>query len=149
MGTGYMNGVDCSSSWDTCSYDVVELLADESTHAFELAAAGINIGYCGAQLRSDGSDVYAMASAEPCAPADTLCVSALDGATPSAGCTAAGLSAFGLPPIGRAASASSSGGTWPASAYPGGAANTVVLDGTPDDTLHFGPAAPSPGAGPF
>ena len=144
-----MNGVDCSSSWDGCSYDVVELLADESTHAFELAAAGINIGYCGAQLRSDGTDVYAIASAEPCAPAETLCVAAIDGLTPSGGCAAAGLSQFVLSPLGRAASTSSSGGTWPASGYPGGAADTVVLDGTADDTLHFGPVAPAPGAGRF
>lgn len=149
IGTGYLNGVDCGATWDGCSYDVLELVADESTRAFEMTAAGIGIGYCGAQLRSDGAAIYAIGSADSCAPTATLCVAASDGVTPSSDCAAAGLDRFTLAPLGRAATPSSSGGTWPASDYPGGSANTVVLDGTAGDTLHFGPTAPAGGAGSF
>ncbi len=149
IGTGYMNGVDCGATWDGCSYGVLELNADESTRAFELATAGINYGYCGAQPRSDGTDVYIVGSVEGCGAVDTLCVAANDATTSSTGCVAAGLTTFDLPAMGRAATTSSTGGTWPASEYPGGASDTVVLDGTSSDTLHFGPMSPTPGVGRF
>lgn len=147
LGTGYMNGVDCGPTWDGCSYSVLELKADESTNAFEMAAAGIAIGYCGAQLRSDGTDVFVVGSAEGCGAVDTLCVAAGDATTPSAGCAAAGLASFELPALGRTASTSSTGGIIPASEYPGGASNTIVLDGTSSDSLHFGPTSPTRGVG--
>jgi hypothetical protein len=41
------------------------------------------------------------------------------------------------------------GAAWAPSAYPGGPANQVTLDGTPTDSIHFGPTAPTPGVGSF
>lgn len=142
-------------SWDGCSYSVLELKANESTREFELAAAGINIGYCGAQLRADATDVYAVASAATgyaCGAVESQCVAASDAVTPSAACAGAGLTTFELPPLGRAATPSSAGGTWDASQYPGGAANTVILDGSsdgasPSDSVRIGPATPTAGVG--
>jgi hypothetical protein len=147
----------CANGWDGCSYSVLELKANESTREFELSTAGVNTGFCGAQLKSNGTDVYAVGSSatapgNTCGAVETLCVAASDATTPSTGCPGAWLTIFGLPALGRTATASSSGGTWAASEYPGGAANTVVLDGSSDgsapaDSVQFGPSSPTPGVG--
>jgi hypothetical protein len=150
------NSVGCPT-WDGCSYGVLELKADESTREFELAAAGINVGYCGAQLRADATDVYAVASpmtppGSSCGAVESLCVAPSDATTPSLACAGAGLTTFELSALGRTASVSSTGGTWDASQYPGGAANTIILNGSSDgpspaDSVQFGPTSPTPGVG--
>ena len=50
--------------------------------------------------------------------------------------------------LGRRAT-SGPNGSFGASAYPGAPDNQIVLDGTPTDSLGFGPSAPTPGVGDF
>ena len=90
-----------------------------------------------------------------CAPTGTLCVAASDLST--SGTCGDALSTFELAPLGRATSTgpnaggpgaeAGSGATWGASDYPGGTADTVHLDGTSTDSLHFGPTKPTQGVG--
>jgi hypothetical protein len=128
------------------SYGAIALHADSSTHHFEMAVAGIGFGYCGAQLASDAASVYATGSSDmgsSCNEIATLCVDAallsMDGK-----CDA--LTTFALPPMGRVASMS---GTIGASQYPGGMGNAIMLNGTPSDSLAFGPANATMGVGSF
>jgi hypothetical protein len=159
-GVGYLNTTACGdhSGFDDCSYGVIRLSADSSRSSFEMAVAGIGFGYCGAQLRSDGTSVYGVGSgdmATTCAPRDTFCVAARDVATPSM-CEPPPM--FALPALGRVTSTGPNAGgpgahtadaVWAASQYPGGADNTIMLDGTASDSLQFGPVSPTPGVGAF
>ena len=159
-GVGYLNAATCGnmSGYDDCSYGVIDLLADPTTQTFEISVAGIGFGYCGAQLKSDGTSVFGTGSvdmASTCSAPETLCVAASDVTTPAT-CDAS-VTAFTLPALGRTSSVGPNAGgpgvdagpdaAWAPSGYPGGTSNTVVLDGTASDSLHFGPLSPTPDAG--
>jgi hypothetical protein len=157
---GVLNAATCGdkTAFDDCSYGVIQLVADPSAHGFEMAVAGVGFGYCGAQLRSDGVSVYQIGSADmasTCGDPVTVCVSASDATTPAT-CEGA-VATFALTPLGRTSSVGPHAGgpgvdagpdaAWAASAYPGGAGDSVKLDGASDDAVHFGPTSPSPGVG--
>ena len=149
IGVGYNNATSCGpmTGFDSCSYGVIELHSDESRLGLELSVAGIGFGYCGARLKSDGNHVFAIGSpdmGESCVVASTLCVAASDVTTPEV-CDPQ-LSMFGTPALGRQAASGSNGALGP-SQYPGKTDNQIVLNGTPTDSLGFGPSAPAPGAG--
>jgi hypothetical protein len=159
---GFTNATNCGdmSGFDDCSYGVIELSADPSTQTFEMSVAGIGFGYCGAQIKSDGSVVFGAGSIDmgtTCNATGTLCIEASDLSTPAT-CDASIMS-FALPALGRVPSTGpnaggpgvphDAGAEWAPSAYPGGSADTIVLDGTSTDSLHFGPTAPSPGVTPL
>jgi hypothetical protein len=150
IGLGYSNTAGCSSTWDGCSYGGMEISANSATQTFELAVAGMGFGYCGAQLSSDGTHIYATGSVDmgtSCLGVGTLCVEAGDGQT-SATCTAAEQT-FALTPIGRQSTASTAplvSGNWGASAYPASGAN-LLFDGSSADDIHFGPTSPTSGVG--
>ena len=60
---GRINGVPsdgsaCTLSWDNCSYGLTHLLADTATNLFEMTTAGVGVGYCGAHMVSDGTQIY-------------------------------------------------------------------------------------------
>ena len=132
--------------WDGCSYGVIHLWANSVTRQFEMTVAGVGFGYCGAQLKSDGSVIYVTGSTDmgtTCNAVDNLCVAASDAATPDS-CDASAMS-FTLAPLGRQISTGTSE-TWAASEYPESiAGGNVMLDGTSDDAVHFGPIAPAAG----
>lgn len=128
------------------SYGVIELLADSSTHSFELAVAGRGFGYCGAQLKSDGANVYEIGSSDmgsTCNEPATACVSASDVLMP--GTCGLVVEKFVLGALGRVASAGATG-TLAASGYPGESLDTILLDGSATDSVTFGPSAPVAGA---
>jgi hypothetical protein len=149
IGLGYANVPGCSSTWDGCSYAAMELLANQGTHTFELAVAGIGIGYCGAQLKSDGTNIWAQGSSDMgtvCQMTDTLCVLASDATT--AGTCAPPLTSFALNPMGRESAPSTASmvvGSWGPSNYP--STPNVLFNGTATDAIHFGPASPTLGVG--
>ena len=128
------------------SYGVMELLADSSTHSFELAVAGRGFGYCGAQLKSDGQNVYAIGSSDmgaSCNEPATACVSASDVLV--SGTCGLVVEKFALGALGRMASSGATG-TLAASGYPGEPLNVILLDGSAADSVMFGPGAPVAGA---
>lgn len=144
-GVGYTNATGCGSTgtFDDCSYALAELHADPSSRAFEMAVAGIGVGFCGVQFASDGTVLWAVGSGDmgaTCNARATACVSASDLATPAT-CTPS----YALPALGRQAGAGAH--EFGASAYPD--APSVTLDGTDADSLHFGPETPTAGAGNF
>jgi hypothetical protein len=138
VGMGDTNGADggACGSWSGCSYGVMQIAANPAVPSFEMSVAGVGFGYCGAQLKSDGQQIYAVGSTDmgsTCVATDTLCVAASD-ATTAATCGSA-LSSFALPALGRKAATS-----FAASAYP--TSPNVLLNGTSTDDIHFGPTAP-------
>ena len=150
IGVGYNNASSCGSrnSFDGCSYGVIELHTDAARRGFQLSVAGVGFGYCGAQLASDGTSVFARGSIDmgtTCQPPDTLCVAASDITTPAT-CLGS-LTSFSSPALGRQLTQglNMSG----PSLYPGGAANQIVLNGTPTDSLAFGPTMVTSGVGSF
>jgi hypothetical protein len=153
IGLGYSNSACGPGTWDGCSYGVMQLLADPSTGELELAVAGVGFGYCGAQIKTDGTNVYGMGSTDmgtTCNAAASLCVSASDLATPG---TCDAITSFTVPAIGRKSVTGSdvepiNGGVFADSAYPDSGAN-VTVDGTGTDDLAFGPSAPTDGVGAF
>jgi hypothetical protein len=127
------------------SYGVIELLADSSAHSFELAVAGRGFGYCGAQLKSDGTSVYEIGSSDmgtTCNEPATACVSASDVLAP--GTCGLVVEKFVLGALGRVASAGATG-PLAASGYPGEPLNGILLDGSATDSTTFGPTAPTAG----
>jgi hypothetical protein len=146
-GVGYDNGETCGDppAFDGCSYGVTQLHADSSAGLFEIAVAGIGVGFCGIRLTSDQVAIYGEGSSdmgETCNEPATMCVDAVDLETPSS-CEPAPV--LELPAIGRlAASGSHESG---ASTYP--EVPNILLDGTTGDSLHFGPEAPTEGVGEF
>jgi hypothetical protein len=146
LGVGYSNAMAaaCTNLFDGCSYGVVELSSDSSAARFEMAIAGAGMGFCGAQMKSDGSVVYFTGSRDMSATCNALenaCVNAAD-LSAAASCTSA--MTFDLAPLGRKASGTHSMG---ASLYP--ATPNITLDGTTSDSLYFGPTAPTAGVGKF
>lgn len=124
----------------TGSHGVMEISADPASSTFEMTVAGLGMGYCGVQYKSDGTNIYGTGSVDmgsTCNATDTICVLASD-ATTSASCSTAEMT-FSLPAIGR-----ESNGTSGASQYPGGGLDTIVVltTGAPD-AVQFGPASPS------
>ncbi len=164
VGIGYSNAglsAACPAggivAFDDCSYGVIAITANEATSSFELAAAGLGFGVCGAQLKSDGTNIYAVGSNDmgTCGAAQTVCASAADLTTP--GTCSGSLTSLAITPLGReqttGPNAAGPGNPpnpsafYSASAYPGDAADTILLNGTTSDSLHFGPLAPTPGVG--
>lgn len=122
------------------SAGVVHIVAQPNATRFELAVAGRGMGYCGAQMISDGTTVRLTGSEDlgyTCAPTDTVCVSAAN-ISVIVNCTDA-VSTFALRPLGRQSFVDASNTTLDASYYPGGANNTVVLRADGNDTSLFGP----------
>jgi hypothetical protein len=129
------------------SYTIMHIKGNADTKKFEMAVAGLAVQFCGAQVRSDGANVYGEGSADAgpdaCGEPATLCVSATALTTPST-CSPA-LMTFGLTRLGRAATTDGSF-TAPASKYP--STPNVTLDGSATDALHvFGPVEPPAGVG--
>jgi hypothetical protein len=147
------------ADWDTCSYGVMELSADPTTQHIELAVAGVGFGFCGAQIVSDGANIYAIGSGdmgETCTEPSSACLAAADAETPAV-CTPAE-QVFGLTALGRRAATRSDAAahgpanngqvitTWGASQYPD--VDNIDLNGTATDSVHaFGPSAPTAGVG--
>ena len=157
IGVGADNGAGgCGTAWDDCSYGAIELTANPATASFEMAVAGVGFGYCGAQLVSDGTHVFVSGSTDmgsTCNDSDTLCVAASDGS--AATCTSAE-QVLAIAPMGREATSGpatlatagdASAQVFAASAYPGGAGNTIVLDGTLSDSVHIDSASTTPSKG--
>jgi hypothetical protein len=143
-GVGYTNA-SCGS-FDGCSYGVTQIAATPSTHAFEMTVAGVGVGYCGVQLRSDGTLLFGEGSTdmgETCNTPATLCANAAD-LSPAGSCDA--VSTWTLPSLGRDAGAGAH--VFGASQFPD--APAIVLAGTATDSLGFGPGdAPTAGVGDF
>jgi hypothetical protein len=141
-GVGYTNDT-CGGGFDGCSYAATHILAEPATSSFEMAVAGIGVGFCGVQLASDGVAIYAEGSTDmgaTCNPVSTACVSAAD-LTDTTGCAAT----FTLPALGRHSGAGLH--EFGESRYPD--APNITLDGTATDSLGFGPTEPTPGVGDF
>jgi len=146
-GVGYTNA-SCGSdgTFDGCSYAVTQIHAEPAAHTFEMSVAGIGVGYCGAQLSSDGTALYGIGSPDmgaTCNTPATLCVDATDLTTPS---TCDAISTLTIPALGRDAGAGAH--VFGASQYP--AMPNIRLDGTATDSLGFGPAeTPTAGVADF
>jgi hypothetical protein len=162
MSVGVLNGIanpsanNCTTGgWDGCSYAVMEVSGNPSKPVFEMAAAGVGVGFAGAQYISDGTNIFGIGDdgGEGGGSAATICVQASDGTTAVTGTCSVSQSNFSLVPLGMEAVAAGVGVTntsaMPASVYPGGSSNNVVLNGTATDDVHFGPTAPSTGVGKF
>ena len=146
-GVGYTNAsCGADGTFDGCSYAVTQIHAEPATRAFEMSVAGIGVGYCGVQVRSDGTSLYGIGSTDmgaTCNAPATLCVDATDLTSPG---TCDALSTFSLPALGRAAGMGAH--AFGATMYP--ATPNITLDGTATDSLGFGPAdAPTAGVADF
>jgi hypothetical protein len=123
-----------NTPWDSGSYGVMNLTANSDTKTFEFTVAGIGLGYCGAQLKSDGNDIYAETSVDmgtSCTAIESACAKATD-ISDSNTCSD-DLKAFSLMPIGRIATQGSTQ-AFGASQYP--AAPNLTFDGSRTDLLH-------------
>jgi len=123
------------------SHCVAMVYAEPNVPIFELSAGGSNIGYCGVQLKSDGTLLNVTGSADfgtGCSSSDTSCTLANSISTP-ASCSG-GVNEFSLPALGRKAYGDGSRG---ASAYPGGVLNTITLANMGNDDSFFGPSLPT------
>jgi len=138
-------GLTNTPAWDKMSYGVMQVMADSSINTMEMTVAGSGFGFCGAQFKSDGNNIYFKGSADGprCQETTDLCVTAAD-MTVSATCTDA-QKTFGLPAIGRKAANASDETPIAASKYPENP--NIGLDGTLTDVVHFGPTEPTAGAG--
>ncbi len=150
MGVGYTNAgtSTCTgSAWDGCSYGVLQIDANSNTNTFEMAVAGIGFGYCGAQLKSDGTNIWILGSADgvsgACQAQDNNCVLASD-ATTTGSCTPPLTTFSNTTAIGRAAISGTSI-SWAADPT-----NTnVTLNGSSSDALAFGPTTATTGVASF
>jgi len=122
------------------SHAVAMVYAEPSTPIFEMSVAGVNVGFCGVQMKSDGNVLNVTGSEDytSCAPTDTSCTLA-SSLTTAATCNAF-VDSFSLPAMGREAYVV---GIYGASGYPGGSKNTVVLANTGTDATFFGPSVPT------
>lgn len=146
---GQGNSTCGAGTWDGCSYTVMQITANQSTKSFEMTVAGSGVGYCGAQIASDGTNVYGKGSSDmgtTCNTTSDICVTAAD-VTATATCTTA-QKTFALTPLGRKSGTGTSQ-SFGASDYPGGTGNTITLNGTSSDSLYFGPTTPTSGVGLF
>ena len=134
ISVGQENTPSCSSTWYGCSYGGINLKANSATKAIEMTVAGTGFGYCGAHLKSEGTNLYVKGSSGGmnidgtswnCSTTDTVCT--LSSSTAISGsCTAIGDSSFELQTLG--VTGSSTFGTG------------ITLDGSATDSLHFGPS---------
>jgi len=134
--------------WYGMSYGVIEILADVPNNEFQMSVAGSGFGYCGAQLRTDGTLIYVVGSSDmgtTCTAQDIACVDASTLTDSAASC--AGLMSFTLPALGRQQSYGSD--VIGASNYPGGSDNVVVIDGTSGSSVFFGPTGQVSGVASF
>jgi len=145
VGNGTFGNIDTVTVWYSVgivnrggSHAVVMVYAQPASSIFEMSVAGVNVGYCGAQLKSDGVSMNVTGSADGCQLVDSACTSATSLSTPST-CNAA-VNTFSLPALGRKAYVDLSN---PASMYPGGSLNTVTLANTGLDDTFFGPSSPT------
>ncbi len=124
------------------SHGIAEVLAIPNLQVFEMTVAGVGLGFCGVQMKSDANKLYVTGSAHTvgyaCAATDNICTLASDLSTISTGCS----STFSLPAVGVKAYTDS---TWQASFYPS-IPNVFLASSGPDDT-NFGPDSPTPGVG--
>ena len=146
LGVGYINTIagNCplGTNWDSCSYGVMQFTADSSANKFELAAAGIGFGFFGVQLKSDGTNIYAKGSVgaqNEGAETTETCVAASDAATPAT-CSSDQMQ-FANPALGMRQTEGAV--LYGPSKYPDDP--NITLDGTDDDSLHFGPMTTTPG----
>ncbi|MBC7658102.1 MAG: hypothetical protein H7249_00185 [Chitinophagaceae bacterium] len=133
------------AQWDSGSYGLMNLSANSDTKTFEFTAAGLGLGYCGAQLKSDATHIYASTSSDmntSCSAQANVCVNAAD-ITGATDCSDA-VKAFDLTPIGRLSSTGMTS-VHAASLYP--ATPNVMFDGTAADATHFGPLTFTTGVG--
>eukprot|EP00808_Paulinella_micropora_P014431 g75724.t1 len=140
LSVGYTN----TPTWDGMSYCVAQIVAVPDLNQLEMSAAGLGIGFCGAQFVSNGTFIKFTGSSDmgaTCLAEETLCANATD-LTQVNETNCDGLS-FSLPALGRKSAASANammnGQPHGASAYP--ATANVRLDGTASDAIHFGPTA--------
>jgi len=150
IAVGYTNSSCGSGSWDGCSYGVMQLMADSANSNFEITVAGMGFGFCGAHIKSDGTNVYGQGStdmASTCNAIDDVCVLASDLVT-AGSCT--GLTSYDLTSLGRNANTTTgvAQATWAATQFPSSGGN-VTLDGTTTDDLNFGPTTPTTGVTAF
>lgn len=147
------NGGQCGTvgQFDSCSYGVAEVLTNAASSTFQMSAAGVNMGYCGVQLGSDGTNTFAKGSAGvggSCAGVDSVCVLSKDEQTAATGGICSSATPFGNPSatpstgtvaIGISTGAGKAIPTIAASTYP--TSTNVTLDGTSTDAVHFGPTS--------
>jgi hypothetical protein len=149
MGVGYQNAASCSDNglFSGCSYGLILIQADSEAKTFEMSVAGVGFGYCGARLRSDGTNLLITGSAdmgETCVDESTSCLLA-DTLAAGGSCEdGAPVSAFELPALGRKGFTDEGGTIFGAHAAP-----NITLDGTHTDALGFGPFEPTEGLGEF
>ena len=122
----------CSSDWFGCSYGVIQLQADTSTGSYEMTTAGTGFGYCGAHIKSDGTNVYISGSAGGlnmagdtwnCAATDTLCATSTDLAV-AGSCASIDTDNFALTTLGVTGESTLGTG--------------ITLNGTDSDSTRFG-----------
>ncbi|MGZ3773291.1 MAG: hypothetical protein ACXVCY_05885 [Pseudobdellovibrionaceae bacterium] len=126
-------GIGNTPNWYSGSYGVIHLKADSSTKNLEMAVAGTGFGYCGAQLKTDGTNLFVKGSSGggtsdgstwTCQAADTVCKLASD-LTQAGTCSSIDNTTFQLTALGTTSSTYGSG---------------TILDGTSTDDIHFGPS---------
>jgi len=139
VGNGTFGNIDSITIWYSVgvinrngSHAVAMVYAEPANSIFEMSVAGVNVGWCGVQMKSDGVALNVTGSSDGCAPVDSACTEATSLSTLTT-CGPA-LNTFSL------AYADLS---YPASTYPGGGLNTVVLAKTGVDDTFFGPSTPS------
>ena len=145
------NNATAVASWDAGSYTVAEMVGNSATGKFEMTAAGIGIGFSGAQFISDGTQIYGIGSEDTgttSSAQETVCVSASSLTTSVSSCTLDATS-FQLTPIGRKLNNTTAvaQASWGASLYP--TTPNVTLDGTATDATNFVLTTPTTGVGQF
>jgi len=146
VGNGTFGNIETVTIWFSVgivnrngSHCVAMVYARPSQNIFEMSVAGNGIGFCGAQLKSDGSVLNVTGSIDmgtTCNAVDSSCTSAASITTPAT--CGASVDSFSLPAFGRKSYA-----TFGASAYPGGSGNQVSLTVTGNDATFFGPSSPT------
>ncbi|RZA20745.1 MAG: hypothetical protein EOP10_17640 [Proteobacteria bacterium] len=131
--------------WDSGSYGLMNLSANSDLKTFEFTVAGLGLGYCGAQLKSDNSDIFAQTSIDmgmTCNAVESVCAKGAD-ISDSTTCSDA-IKAFDLKSIGRVATQGNLQ-SFGASQYP--LVPNLTFNGSSTDALRFGPTVPTSGVG--
>jgi hypothetical protein len=141
------NNASQFGKWCGGSYGVMHIQGNSATSSFEMAVAGLNLGFCGAQIRSDGMNVYGEGSVDgpTCGGRGTVCFSAAN--LTKGGVCDTTLTTFKLTPLGRKAVTDCSGdpNNPPGpSLYPSIPSDNTVLDGSDGDDVHWGPTTTPP-----
>lgn len=143
------NNATADASWDAGSYTVAELIGNSATGKFEMTAAGMGIGFAGAQFKSDGTTIFGVGSedmASSTSTQETVCVTAADFTVTAPTCTVSATD-FTLTPIGRKSGTGVAQTTWAASHYP--TVPNLTLDGTATDATNFALITPTTGVNQF